>query len=1036
MGYEGDVKFARFPVTISEIGITANERKTSLSFAIDVNLMGKGFSGGTKLDIVGKFYEENELQRWKFDRVDIQRIKVAADLGSVKFKGHVDIKDDDPVYGDGFYGELEADFNDINVKATAWFGKTDVRYWYVDAYADLSAMATKPTIGVLEVNGFGGGAYYHMTKKTNPLVLVYEGKPVKTPGPPSGMDYVPDANSGLGFRPMLGFAIGNERAFNGKVGFEMAFNKHGGLNRVLFFGEAHVMKSIDFKFGDKFKKKLTAMQDKVNNLENNAAIEKIKETKLTEYSKLAFPQDGLTFDVGIDAHFSMEMDFQNRSFHSEMEVYVNTPGNFFSGVGPRGRASWAVFHSSTQGWYLHMGTPKDRIGLRVGIGSFSVKATTYLMIGDKIPGSPPPPKAVADILGVNLSNLDYMRDLNALGDGRGFAIGMNLSVDTGDMNFLIFYARFRAGLGFDIMIKDYGETACKGSGQIGVDGWYANGQAYAYLEGELGIKVNLWFYKAKIPIIRAGAAVLLQAKLPNPSWFRGYVGGHFSVLGGLVSGRFRFKIELGYECEIIGGAPLGGLKIISGVTPDDQASEVDVFTAPQAAFNMKINEAFELEDDQGVKTYRILLDEFVVTKEGKLIEGELEWSDSKDVANFISFDVLPPKSTLKTKVVVSFQELRGGSWVTILSKGKKAQEIEERTFTTGEAPDFIPLKNIVYAYPVIDQKYFFQKESKIGFVKLKRGQPYLFKPETNWSQNVRYTNEDGHLVMNTVKYHKGDRKVNFNLSQLQNSKKYTLELISMPEGKEREENSTSYTEKDTGQEGNTIKVKNKNVQNVVNTEVETALLKYDFNTSKYNTFERKIKAKNVVKHYLDPIYSDVHAIQTDMEASERFDEVELEGSEYSGYKPLIAVEAVLDDSYYKDRIYNLIYEGYPLEADFTFNRNTDKLGLPPIKGLDILTWYVPYLRQKPNFSLLDKRMPFRYNLPYHYKNDFIDLQYKVVNKYLNYPSQYATQIQKYNFIINGIFPAISSGKYKVKMQYVLPGGKLGTKAIFKYKNPF
>ncbi len=86
-----------------------------------------------------------------------------------------------------------------------------------------------------------------------------------------------------------------------------------------------------------------------------------------------------------------------------------------------------------------------------------------------------------------------MRDLNALGDGRGFAIGMDLSVDTGDMNFLIFYARLRAGVGFDIMIKDYGETACKGSGQIGIDGWYANGQAYAYVEGELGIKVNLWF---------------------------------------------------------------------------------------------------------------------------------------------------------------------------------------------------------------------------------------------------------------------------------------------------------------------------------------------------------------------------------------------------------------------------------------------------------------------------------------------------------------------------------------------------------------
>ncbi|MGG8495160.1 hypothetical protein ACQY1Q_01980 [Tenacibaculum sp. TC6] len=1037
MGYKGEVKFAKFPVTISEIGVTANDQKASLTFALDVNLMGKGFSGGTKLEIVGKFSEEENMHRWKFDKINIGRIQVAADLGKVKFKGLVDIKDNDPVYGNGFYGELEADFNKINVKATAWFGKTEVRYWYVDAYADLSGLTTKPKIGPVEINGFGGGAYYHMTKKTNPPQLVYEGTPVKTPGPPSGMDYAPDKNSGLGFRAMLGFALGNEKAFNGKVGFEMAFNTHGGLNRILFFGEAHIMKTIDFKFGDKFKQKLTAMQEKINGFgENNTVIQKLKETKLTEYSKVAFPQDGLTFDAGIDAHFSMEMDFKNNSFHSEMEVYVNTPGNFFSGVGPRGRAGWAVFHTGPDGWYIHMGTPKDRIGLRVGIGSFSIKATTYLMIGDKIPGSPPPPQAVADILGVDLGKLDYMRDLNALGDGRGFAIGMDLSVDTGDMTFLIFYARFRAGLGFDIMIKDYGETACKGSGQIGVDGWYANGQAYAYLEGELGIKIKLWFIKKKIPIIKAGAAVLLQAKLPNPSWFRGYVGGHYSLLGGLVSGRFRFKIELGDECEIIGGAPLGGLKIISGVSPDNESSEVDVFTTPQAAFNMKINKAFELEDDQGVKTYRILLDEFTVTKDGTAIQGELDWSASNDVTNFVSFDVLPPKSTIKVKVAVSFQELRNGTWVTIMSNGTKAQEIEERSFTTGEAPDYIPVKNIVYSYPVIDQKFFYQKERTSGYVKLKRGQPYLFTPETNWKQAVRYANTEGHLASSTVSYNKGERQVNFNFAKLINKKEYTLYLISTPENQEEKENTISYTTQETGQEGNTVKIRNKDVQQVISNDAETELLKYSFNTSQYNLFADKINAKDVTQHYLEPIYSDVHAIQTDVKSSERFDAIELEGSEYSDYKALVTVEAVLDDSYYENKIYNLIYKGYPLEADFTFNRNINELGMPPKKGVDILTWYVPYLKQNPNFSLLDKRIPYRYHLPYHYKMDFIDLQYKVVNKYLNYPDQYANQIQKYNYIINGIFPALSSGKYKVQMQYVLPGNILGSKAIFKYKNPF
>ena len=38
----------------------------------------------------------------------------------------------------------------------------------------------------------------------------------------------------------------------------------------------------------------------------------------------------------------------------------------------------------------------------------------------------------------------------------------------------------------------------------------------------------------KVEILSLGAAVILQAKLPNPVWMKGTVGGHFSVLGGLV----------------------------------------------------------------------------------------------------------------------------------------------------------------------------------------------------------------------------------------------------------------------------------------------------------------------------------------------------------------------------------------------------------------------------------------------------------------------------------------------------------------------
>ncbi|WP_421804092.1 hypothetical protein [Flagellimonas sp.] len=1028
MGYTGDVTFANFPVTISDIYFNAGPTSAALTFNLDVNMMEKGFAGNTTLSIIGGFNENEGLHRWRFQKLELHDIYVQADLGTIQIDGMVSIKSDDPVYGDGFYGELGATFNGINVDASAWFGKTEFRYWFVDAYVDLSNTLTPSYVGPARVNGLGGGAYYKMSKKPGEYSAMI----------PSGQSYIPNANNGLGFRALVGFALTNEKAFNGKVGFEMDFNTNYGLNRIMFFGEAHIVKALDFEFGDKFKDKLRGMEEKINSFgENNPTMKQLKETNLVNYSKQSFPQDGLTFDVGIDAHFAMEMDFQHKTFHAELEIYVNTPGGFFQGVGPRGRAGWAVFHAAPEEWYLHVGTPQDRIGLKLGLGSFSLSSTSYLMIGEDLPGSPPPPAIVADILGVDLASLDYMRDLNALESGMGFAFGADFSIDTGDMTFLIFYARFQAGLGFDIMIKDYGETACKGSGQIGIDGWYANGQAYAYLQGELGINIRLMFVRKKIPIIKAGAAVLLQAKLPNPAWFKGYLGGHFNLLGGLVKGRFRFKIELGEECEIVGGAPLGGLKVISTVTPNNGSSEMDVFTVPQAAFNMRINYPFELEDDEGVKTYRILLDEFRVTSNGNIIPGELKWNENNDLANFVSHDILPPHSPIQVKVAVSFQERRGSNWITLTDQGKPAKEMEERSFTTGEAPDHIPISNVVYAYPVVDQQYFYQNERRSGYVKLERGQPYLFSPETDWVQYTRFKSESHSVGATGVSYHGSDKMVRFDFPILQNQQTYTFKLLSAsPEEVTAGSTSENYVAQDTGQEGNSVAIRNREITTTAQIAEETEVLVYEFTTSQYNTFKEKVAAKRVDQYLLDPIFSNVHALQVDVIPSERFGKEEILGNNFTDGAPMITREAVLTDSYYKEVIYPLMYQGYPLQPSFTVDRDVSILGLPPKRGVDIMTWYLSYLESNPDYSLLDKRIPYRYNLVSYYKQDFIDIQYKLVNAYLHDPAKYQSQIDMYGYIINGVMPPIRAGDYKVRFRYVLPGNILGTSQIFNYNNPY
>ncbi len=1026
MGYNGEVKFANFPVTIADIALTTTNTTATLAFDLAINLQADAFNAETRLGIVGKFDEDDGITKWKYDKITVTAITIAADIGGAEFEGSITLMDDDPTYGDGFMGNLTAKFKGmgsqpVTITANAIFGRTDFRYWYVDGLADNLNI---PAGGAFKIKGFGGGAYYRMKKDGfSPNFSA------------SGARYVPDDDSGLGIKAMILFSnAANDRVFNGGAGFEIAFNSSGGMNRISIYGEGHVMQAFDFPNpAAKIQENLASVVQNELGM-SQAVLDQLKETNLVEVSKQVYP-DNVSGQAGINAYAAIEFDFTTSTLHGTFDLYVDVVGGIFRGRASGNRAGWAVLHFAPDSWYIHMGTPTDRLGLKMGIGSFSLETGGYFMIGDNIPGSPPPPAIVADILGVDAETLDYMRDENMLGDGRGFAFGTDFSIDTGDLTFLVFYARFQAGVGFDIMVKDYGEAECAGSGQIGINGWYANGQAYAYLQGELGIKVKLLFIRKKIVIVRAGLAILMQAKLPNPIWFRGYAGGHFSVLGGLIKGRFRMKIELGDECELVNGGPLDGLKIISDIQPNEGASDVDVFTVPQVGFNMRIDHPFQIEDDQGnPKTYRISLKEFKVTDQGNEIDGAITWNENKDLLSFTSTDILPPTTDLTLTVKVTFEEKVGSTWNVLQDGGQEAVEEEIRNFTTGVAPDYIPITNIAYCYPVIDQKYLHKDQHDKAYVKLVQGQDYLFDLEEGWSQ-VAYFGTEGATAQADISYDNTANKVIMNMPSLANGKAYTMAMMTLPPGIDPNDNlAENYTDQDLGQD-TSVEVRNVQLGGSVTNAEAIEMLVYQFNTSQYNTFANKIAAKSVTQPLVEIIYSDVHALQTKHAATEPFESIELVGNDYTEYKPLVSVEATLDDNYYQSEVFPLIYQEYPLAGQFTVDRDVSILGIPPKKGVEIMTWYETYLESNPGSYLLRERMPYRYYLPFHYKEDFIDLQYKVVNAYLNDPVQYQSQIQQYSYIINGIFPYIKQGNYNTTYKYTLPGEEAESSTTYTFNKP-
>ena len=1008
-GVKGKLKLANFPVTLNEIGLKVpSDQDIKLVFDIDVNLSSEkdGANGGsTRLAIKSKLDEIKE--KWKFDGVDLERLYIKMEVAGAKLQGAIFIFEDDLIYGTGFAGAVGAEFTkglNLQVNAKALFGRTDTfRYWFADA--QLTIPGGIPVFPGFALNAFGGGIYNRMKmagNSNNPDAAFSE-----IGASTSGVIYEPYEGNAFGMKASVGLTTQNsEKLFHATVEFGMAFKRSGGLQEVYFKGFGELVSKLPGDFFDKVQGNLSAIA-------------------ATNSKGLPTQQPSGAISTNVFIGF----DFVNDIFQATSEVYVNF--GIIQGVGASGRAGWLDFYVSPDEWHILVGKPEDRIGIKMDLGIVNLKTESYFMAGDDLPGSPPPPSEVANLLGLDISQLDYMRDLNMLESGKGLAFGASLSFSTGDLSFLIFYARFEAGIGFDIMLKDYGDAHCKGaSGPIGLDGWYANGQAYAYLDGELGLTFKLFGKRKKYTIMRAGAAVLLQAKLPNPSWFKGYLGGKYNLLGGLIKGSFRFKVEFGEECEIVGGSPLDGIVVIGDLKPKD-GTEVDVFAAPQVAFNLPINKIFELPDDEGVKKYKILLDEFSVKKNGQLIEGEIKWNDQNDVAAYYSQEILPANSTLKAYVQLHFEELINGRWTTITDQGKASLETKEANFVTGEAPKTIPLHNIEYMYPVIGQKHFYKDEYDKGYIKLKRGQNYLFTTQfPNWNKElVIASSTTGDVFLENFDYNVAGKQLNYSIPEtIINSAKYDVSIKLTKESTTLDDNVLEkYTKRDIGNESdaeNNVEVKATEIEGYISNNTEQELLVYDFNTSSFDTFRDKIRNIDVFSNLSSiDVDDDNRIIQTSMSLIQRintnevFDITELKGTNFTGGEPLIVALAKLDDTYYLRDIYPMLYANYPhVGGSITVNRDTEKIGVPPKEAVEPISWYLTKLENDDIDSFVNTYNPYRYNTMHYYNQDYEDLGYQILNSeeswWLN---------PQYKKMITEVFPIIRRGSYKTNFKYVLPG---------------
>ncbi|MCH5597983.1 hypothetical protein [Niabella ginsengisoli] len=1044
-GYKDSAKISNFPIVLFDVGLSIQSKNVALSFGIKVNIMENKISAASKMDIIGEIINEGQGVQFQYKALRINDLIVKANFDKFKLDGFVRFNRNHPIMGTGFEGALDLEVGlatkAVKVNAKAAFGSkplqagdTEIfRYWYVDA------MATGFTIpiGIFNIIGLGGGASYHMERSATMVVA--------DSICPTAIGFIPNPDMGLGFRARVGFSVAAKQLCKGEIGLEMMFTSSGGLANIGFFGKAFILPSDELSqkyVGEKLMSSLksnlkefsTLVKGKENAFKNNILNGKFDNLA----NSFSLGEDDIAAEGAIGALVGINYDFLNQTLHSTFDLYVNIAGGIIKGRASKGRAGWAVMHFAPDDWYIYMGTPTDRLGLKIGIGSISIEAGGYFVTGKQIPDAPPPPAIVADILGVSLEELDYMRELNTLNDGAGFAFGADISINTGDLRFLMFYASFQAGLGFDIMLKDYGDAQCKGrSGPIGMNGWYASGQSYVYLQGELGIRVKIFKINKNIPIIKAGAAVLMQAMLPNPAWFRGYVGGYFSVLGGLVKGNFRFKVVIGEKCELVdGGNPINGIAIISDMTPTDKNTNVDVFAIPQAVFNMPVDKEFDMSDDTGDKTYRIKLGQYTLsTKGGKAISGKLTWNQGKTSVMFESAEILPPNTEILAKVVVEFEEKKAGQWTLVYENNQKITEEKQISFVTGTAPKSIPLTNIEYSYPAVEQKYFFPKEYDKGFVQLKRGQAYLFS-DKSYKQTLNVISKDQLIHTLSFVYDSSNKRIDLNLPQLAIETLYSFNFTGIKQAGAID-NITQQTENITADSSN-IEIASNKAAGTMAAAQNLSFLAYNFATSMYNTFSEKMNDKTqnkTIQATPDSLSSSIKVLYANVAPSEGFSIEDLTGVSTTANQPMVQPIIVPIDEWFVSDINPLIYRPYPHVPSLNFQRDTTINGTPPVRnGAEINAAYYGRLLANVNDQYIKSKLPHLYSVSIAYYNDFIDLQNKLVNMYVNNLASPAFQSPFVTKMIGSTFPELKPGLYTLQYNYMLPGGLITSKVNFIFNN--
>lgn len=634
----------------------------------------------------------------KYESLSVNEVTIKGDVGIATLDGSLAFKHDDPKYGNGFQGKLNIGLQ-LQAKGNPLEIETNIMF------------GNKNNLKYFYFDGMVDNLPVGIPITATMRIWGFKGgfyhhmKKVED-------TYVPDENIVFGLLAGAAIGLDEKNTFHAKILLEASFTSSG-IGEIYFDGNGYM---------------------------------------LTEYEAGFEPYDTPTaVHLGVSVHY----DFAKKIFDADLEASIAYP---YQAPLVQGSGQIHIYADKTK-WWIKVGSPSttpgpDPINVTV-LDLYTLKS--YFMAGHELGGLPPPPDKVLEILGD--AKLENERKSGMLTSGKGLAFGSSVEINPGNLDWWIFYASLEMGAGFDVMLNS-GATCNKKP--AGINGWYANGSAYAYFDGKVGLyfKFCKKCKERKIPLVDLSVAALIEVGVPNPLWVDGYAAGSASILG-IWEGSFDFHVQYGEYCEFTPvykpKDALSGLVFIQDVLPrenSEDAAAFNVFGQPEVLVTFSTNEdkvySMPQEDEEANeydRYFKFPLKELVLSiddpdsdENGKILarwgennhDGKFERDYKGDKFLYKSDQILPSHTRLKLEVEVSVKEKINGNWVfqDMKEMGDDTKSKEVVFFKTGKEPEVITDENVEFCYPGRFQRYYLEQDGNyVGYIKTRKSYQDMFDLE-------------------------------------------------------------------------------------------------------------------------------------------------------------------------------------------------------------------------------------------------------------------------------------------------------------------